>query len=98
MGKDAPDFMIRAWRPARSLTEFMHEYFPWLEWDYLDSDEADEALGGEVKVHSLQVRLSDLGEQYVAVEEYCAEGLPEPEELQHLGRGEMEDDADIDEQ
>ena len=81
--------MIRAWIPARDVAEFMREYFPWLEWDSIETIE--EGLGGEVEVHSLQVRLNELGKQYVAIEEYCADGLPEPEELE--GRGEMDDDA-----
>jgi hypothetical protein len=81
-GKDLPDFVIRAWRPARDVAEFMREYFPWLQWDHI---ETIEGLGGEVEVHSLQVRLNDLGKQYVAVEEYCIDGLPEPEELEILG-------------
>ena len=87
--------MIRIRTPARRVDDFMYRYFPWLEWDYI---ETIEVLGGEVEVHSLQVRLNDLGKQYVAVEEYCVNGLPAPNELELLGRGELDDDLTMDEQ
>jgi Domain of unknown function (DUF4365) len=47
--KEKPDFMIRRWTPAPTLDEYMRVIFPWLDYDYVESEEA---LGGEVEVHS----------------------------------------------
>ena len=51
--------------------------FPWLDYDYV---ETEEALGGEVEVHTFQVHLYELGKSYLRVEEYFEWGAPEPDE------------------
>lgn len=75
--KGKPDFMIRLWTPAQGIAEFLNEHYPWLDHEHIESDEA---LGGEVEVHTLRVWVNDLGKQYVALEEFYANGRPEPEE------------------
>lgn len=72
-GKSEPDFMIRIWSPAPSLFSFMDHYFPWLDYEYV---EMSDAIAGEVVVHTISVRVNELGRQFLAVEQYFAEGPP----------------------
>jgi hypothetical protein len=78
---DEPEFMIRLSTPARSVAEFLNDHYPWLDHEHI---ETDEALGGEVEVHTLRVWVNELGKQYVALEEYYANGLSEPDEHEAL--------------
>jgi hypothetical protein len=70
-GKDKPDFMISSWASRQSLSSFMHDVFPWLDYDEIDFDDAD---GGEIAVHTVHIRLNELGKQYIAVEDYFKNG------------------------
>ncbi len=85
-GNGKPEFMIPSWTPARSFAEFLNDHYPWLDHEHIESDEA---LGGEVEVHTLRVWVNDLGKHYVALEEFYANGRPEPDE--HEG---TDDDID----
>jgi hypothetical protein len=77
-GKSKPDFMIRIWSPARSLFSFMTRYFPWLDYEY--AEEPEDAIAGEVVVHVIRVWVNDLGNKFLALEQYFTEGPPEREE------------------
>ena len=88
-GKDKPDFMIPMGVPAVSLHEFMSKTFPWLDYDHVDTDEA---ISGEVEVHTLEVRVNDIGKSYLRVEEYFQNGPPEPSEDEPLDYEFPEDD------
>ena len=72
---DKPDFMIRMWHAAPTLDEFMHKFFPWLDYEPV---EHFEALAGEVEAHVLQVRVNRLGKSYLCVEDYFKNGPPDP--------------------
>jgi hypothetical protein len=80
-GKDTPDFMIRMWVVALTLHEFMSKTFPWLDYDHVDTEEA---LAGEVEVHTLQVRVNAIGTSYLRVEDYFKNGLPDLPEDEFL--------------
>jgi hypothetical protein len=75
-GKEKPDFTISNWVSRQTLSDFMQDIFPWLDYDEMESDESMDA---EVEVHTIQVRLNDLGRKYIAVEDYFKNGTPEPE-------------------
>jgi uncharacterized protein DUF4365 len=75
--KDTFDFKFPYWAGHYSIFEFMTEFFPWLDYDHV---EVDEALGGEVDVHTLQVWVNKLGEAYADVEEFFEEGAPDRDE------------------
>jgi hypothetical protein len=77
--KDTPDHMFRFWTPAPSLESYMAQFFPWLDFDYVEDSEA---LDGEVVVHTLSVRLNKIAESFMTLEEYYAHGAPEPESPQ----------------
>ncbi|MGO9047789.1 MAG: DUF4365 domain-containing protein [Xanthobacteraceae bacterium] len=93
-GKEKPDFMIRRWIPSPTLDEYMRVMFPWLDYDFVESEET---LGGEVEVHSLQVRLNDLGKSYLRLEEYFEYGLPERDETETSSAGPVPTDNEEDE-
>jgi hypothetical protein len=57
-GKDPPDLKISLLMPARDHNHFMHSYFPWLDFEYLGTEET---MSSEIEVHTLRVRLNDLG-------------------------------------
>lgn len=76
-GKYKPDQMISLWAPARGYADFMTRYFPWLDFEHI---ETEETLGFEVEVHTLYVSVNDLGKAYLAVEEYFTHGSLEPTE------------------
>ena len=88
-GKDEPEFMIRMWVAALTLHEFMSKIFPWLDYDHVDTDEA---ISGEVEVHTLQVRVNDIGKSYLRVEDYFKNGPPDPPEDEPLDYEPPEDD------
>ncbi len=71
--KAAPDHMFRFWTPAPSLESYMARVFPWLDFDYVE--QSDE-VGGEVVVHTLSVRLNEIAESFMALEEYYVHGAP----------------------
>lgn len=80
-GNREPEFMIRVWTPARGISEFVNDHYPWLDHELI---ETNEALGGEVEVHTLHVWVNELGKQYIALEEFYANGLPERDEHEAL--------------
>jgi hypothetical protein len=80
-GKDKPDFMIRMWVAALTLHEFMSKTFPWLGYDHVGTEEA---LAGEVEVHTLEVWVNDIGTGYLRVEDYFKNGLPDVPEDKFL--------------
>jgi Domain of unknown function (DUF4365) len=75
--KDGFDFKFPYWAGHYSIFEFMTQFFPWLDYEHLD---VDEALGGEVDVHTLRVWVNSIGEDYVDVENFFQNGPPEREE------------------
>jgi hypothetical protein len=77
--KDEPDWDIQVSAPTRSLDDLIYTYYPWLDYDHIETRETASA---EVEVHILRVRLSDLGNSYLMVEDYYLNGRawPEPDE------------------
>jgi len=74
---DEPGFVIPIKAPTRSYADFMDDYFPWLDFDHL---ETEETISAEVEVHTLQVWVNDLGKSYMAIEDYFANGKPARDE------------------
>jgi hypothetical protein len=81
--KDRFDSKFPYWAGHYSIFEFMTAFSPWLDCEHL---EVDEALGGEVDVHTLRVWVNMLGEDYADVEDFFQNGpreraepeVPEP--------------------
>ena len=63
---------------AASVTgvpRFMALFFPWLDYDACAVD--DDLGSGEITMHTLEVRLSDVGRAFLMLEDYYRDGLPE---------------------
>lgn len=75
--KDEPDITFGPWMPARRVTRFMREYFPWLSYEYV---EEPECFDGEIAEHILSVSVGPLGLSFLALEEFYRSGAQDPEE------------------
>jgi Domain of unknown function (DUF4365) len=89
--KDTPDHMFRFWTPAPSLESYMARFFPWLDFDYVEDSEE---IGGEVVVHTLSVRLNNIAQSFMTLEEYYAHGASEQEVPQDEYQIHDEDELD----
>jgi hypothetical protein len=73
---DADADMDLEWVAAVSgVPRFMALHFPWLDYDVHEVD--DERGAGEITMHTLEVRLSELGRAFVLLDDYYREGAPE---------------------
>lgn len=64
-----PNMQLDTWLPAYTIAKFMDVHFPWLDWrehSYIDAMEG----AGEVAVHVLRVRLNDIGEAALRLQEF----------------------------
>lgn len=82
--------------PAYTIDYFMAVFFPWLDWTLHEYQDADDGAG-EVAVHILSVKLSDVGNAAIALDDYYRSDLPpfrpEPELL--FARDDREDEWDF---
>lgn len=74
--KDPPDIELDWMYPATNHEHLMARYFPWLDYEHL---ETRETATMEINVVVLQVWVNDLGKGYIAAEDYFANGVPDPE-------------------
>jgi hypothetical protein len=75
--KDEADWDIPIGAPTRGLDDLIYRYFPWLDYEHIETRDTASA---EIEVHILRVRMSELGKSYPMVEDYFANGRPEPDE------------------
>ncbi|AKI03397.1 hypothetical protein IMCC20628_04731 (plasmid) [Hoeflea sp. IMCC20628] len=82
--------------PAYTIDYFMAVFFPWLDWTLHEYQDADNGAG-EVAVHILRVKLSDVGNAALTLDEFYRSELPpfrpEPEIL-HM-HDDREDECDF---
>ncbi|WP_425989907.1 DUF4365 domain-containing protein [Afipia sp. DC4300-2b1] len=83
-----PDHVIGAWYPTHSIGEYMANVWPWLSYEYID-DIPERSGYEEVEAHKINVTLNDVGNAFLTLEDYYANGADviEPEyaepELEH---------------
>jgi len=73
--KDAPDIELDWMYPVRNHEYLMARWFPWLGYEHL---ETRETMSAEIDIVVLRVWVNDLGKGFIAVEDYFANGVPDP--------------------
>jgi len=84
-----PIHSIEFYYPSRSISKVMDILFPWLSFVYHCRPEEDGS--GEVQTHTFEVKLNELGEAFVLMENYYQHG-PDPSPEPELPEYENEDD------
>lgn len=74
MDDGEPDHTIGVWVPTHSIGEYMAEAWPWLSYEYVD-DEPERSGYEEVEAHKVQVQLNEIGEAFLLLEDYYANGV-----------------------
>jgi hypothetical protein len=82
--KTEPDATLDFMYPVGSHERLMAWWFPWLDYEYI---ETRDLMSGEVETVVLHVWVNDLGKSYIAVEDYFVDGVPEPELPEWYGAG-----------
>jgi hypothetical protein len=75
-GKEPPDLELDWMYPVTTHELLMARYFPWLDYEYI---ETSETATQEIEIVVLQVWVNELGKGYMATEKYFADGVPDPE-------------------
>lgn len=80
--KDSPDLELDWMYPVRDHERLMAWWFPWLNYTHM---ETRETMTGEIDIVVLHVWVNDLGKAYIALEDYYAHGVPDPEPIMPFG-------------
>lgn len=94
---DDADLSIDAWMPGYTIEYYMAVFFPWLDWK-LHEYVGEEHGSYEVAVHVLSVKLSDVGEAALKLEEFYGAALPpfKPDrEVIHITHDQEDDLGDL---
>jgi hypothetical protein len=73
--KDPPDLKLDWMYPVRNHDYLMAWWFPWLDYEHI---ETIETASIEINIVVLRVRVNDLGKGYITIEDYFANGVPDP--------------------
>lgn len=81
--KDEADLQIDISAPTHGYVDFMDRYFPWLDFEHI---ETEDTMSAEIEIHVLKVTVNELGKGYLALEDYYANGreTPEPDPSESL--------------
>jgi hypothetical protein len=74
--KEPPDFELDWMYPVSDHERLMAWWFPWLNYTHM---ETRETMTQEIDIVVLHVWVNDLGKAYIALEDYYARGVLEPE-------------------
>jgi hypothetical protein len=74
--KAPPDIELEWMYPVISYEMLMARYFPWLAYEHI---ETRDTATSEIDIIVLHVWVSDLGKSYLAIEDYFANGVPDPD-------------------
>ncbi len=75
--KDPPDFEIDRMYPTWSHQTLMARWFPWLDYEHIETRETATI---EIDIIVLHVWVNDLGKGYIALEDFFANGRPVPDD------------------
>ena len=67
----SPVYEFDRWLPESEINEFMNYYFPWLDYDYV---EEINDISSEINIHTLEVRVNYIGEAFILIEDFYANG------------------------
>ena len=74
--KETPDLELDWMYPVTDHEFLMVRWFPWLNYEHI---ETRETATQEIDIVVLRVWVNDLGKGYINVEDYFANGMPDPE-------------------